>query len=867
MPQSDCWPRCQASSAACGEEFGVNCYNPAGRALAAIGRWAKVANVQSAHAGVLQPLARTSSPFWKVPVAPGDSLLTSADSFVSNLVDRLRRMAEPDAILAEAARSLALRLGVNHVVFGQTMADPPAVAILHEWTDGHRVAGTPSCAASTFGIDYSAVASDVGLFVSDDTQSDPQLAPSARVMCASSAFAAMMTAPLIRGGRLVALLSVGRAQPHFWTKEEERTVRDVAEQSWSLVELALAATRLQHSEERLRVAVEAAEMGTWDYDIVRNQCWWSKRTCEIWGIDYAETLPGDLRYSFVHPDDEERYRREVDDAVFSGKPFQIEYRIIRPDGQIRWVLLRGVASCDADGTPIRATGIALDNSERREADERLRESQALLDAFMRNAPVGMYLKDGEGRYVMVNPEMAKVLGVRQEQAIGRTAAEVLGAEEAARIDEEERRAIATGQAQSRGQYFPDRIDNSSALLIRFPLIREGRRPQIGGFAIDTTEQMRAEAELERSRAALHQSEKLSALGSLLAGLSHELNNPLSVVVGQALIMEQKAADQPTAVRAGKIRAAAERCARIVQTFLAMARQRAPERQLVEVNELIDAALDITIYGLRSAGVTVHTDFAQSLPVVEGDAGQLHQLFANLIINAQHALETCRGPRDLWITTSLRNGSIVVDIRDNGPGVPAALQGRIFEPFFTTKPVGAGTGLGLSFACGVAQAHGGALSLLKAESGAHFQIVLPAQPAIASATSEKAADPANRAGSALVVDDELDLAETICELLEQQGWQARAARSGEDAIRQLDQTDPDLIIADIKMPGMDGPALHAWLTEHRPELANRIVFLTGDTLGEAANTFLMRCGRPYIEKPFSIETFTQLVRSKQIHCNN
>lgn len=624
--------------------------------------------------------------------------------------------------------------------------------------------------------------------------------------------------------------------------------------------------RLQQSEERLRVAVEAAEMGTWDYDVVQNRCWWSPRTCEIWGIEYAESLPGDLRYGFVHPEDEQRYRREVDDAVFSGRPFQIEYRIIRPDGRVRWVLLRGVSSCDADGHPVRATGIALDNSERREADEQLRESRALLDAFMRNAPVGMYLKDPDGRYLMVNPEMAKVLGVGVEQALGRTAEEVLGAEEAGRIAEEEDRAVATGQAQSRNQYFPDRTDHSSALLIRFPLVRNGERPQIGGFAIDTTEQMRAEAELKRSREALHQSEKLSALGSLLAGLSHELNNPLSVVVGQALILEEKAADQQTAARAGKIRAAAERCARIVQTFLAMARQREPERQLVDINETIDAALELTAYGLRSAGVSVDTDFARDLPVVIGDAGQLHQLFANLIINAQHALETCRAPRRLGIATRLENGHIVMDIRDNGPGVAPALRARIFEPFFTTKPVGAGTGLGLSFAYGVARAHGGELLLLETASGAHFRVVLPVEASVHAAAHSEAETRARPAGRVLVVDDEVDLAATVCELLELHGWQTRAAHSGEEAIRQLDHDDPDLIIADIKMPGMDGPALFDWLSEHRPALADRVVFLTGDTLGDAANAFLARCGRPFLEKPFSVESFAALLRPQQVRCN-
>lgn len=374
----------------------------------------------------------------------------------------------------------------------------------------------------------------------------------------------------------------------------------------------------------------------------------------------------------------------------------------------------------------------------------------------------------------------------------------------------------------------------------------------------TLQRARAEHELEQSRAALYQSEKLTALGSLLAGVSHELNNPLSVVVGQALIMEGKAGDQATAVRAGKIRAAAERCARIVQSFLAMARQREPERQPVDINDLLQAALDLTAYGLRSADVKVSTRFERELPIVFGDAGQLHQLFANLIINAQHALESQRGARELSIATSVAEDRVVVELHDSGPGVPADLRPRIFEPFFTTKPVGSGTGLGLSFAYGVSQAHGGTLSLVDTAVGALFRVELPARQSPEGPAPVEGDVPEIAAGTALVVDDEVDLAETLSELLEAEGWKVIIADSGARAIEILQEEDPQLIIADIKMPQVDGPGLYTWLQEHRPRLVERLVFLTGDTLGAAANAFLASCGRPFVEKPFSSATIATLL---------
>ncbi|MFN3390051.1 MAG: sensor histidine kinase, partial [Allosphingosinicella sp.] len=182
---------------------------------------------------------------------------------------------------------------------------------------------------------------------------------------------------------------------------------------------------------------------------------------------------------------------------------------------------------------------------------------------------------------------------------------------------------------------------------------------------------------------------------------------------------EAARDRAVAAREKKIRNAAERCARIVQTFLAMARQREPERQALDLNELIEAALELTGYGLRAAGVRVVRDLDPSLPRLVGDASQLHQLFANLIVNAQHALEGHDGPRELRVATEFRDGEVRAVIGDSGPGIPDAIRDRVFEPFFTTKPVGAGTGLGLSFAYGVAHAHGGELELLDARPGTHF----------------------------------------------------------------------------------------------------------------------------------------------------
>lgn len=490
--------------------------------------------------------------------------------------------------------------------------------------------------------------------------------------------------------------------------------------------------------------------------------------------------------------------------------------------------------------------------KRARAEAALRHSEALLQAFLQHAPVAMSLTDENGALLLANEELLKRLNQNDAAMQAQSAAN----EASLRAE-----VLATGRVVEREMSVTGADSYRQYLAVRFPVHTGPDAPlRIGGCYIDLTRQKAVEAELARSREALFQSEKLTALGALLAGVSHELNNPLSVVVGQSLIMEEKAADPTVAARAAKIRKAAERCARIVQTFLAMARERPPERQPIDINHLIEAALEITSYGLRAAAISVRCAFDPALPCVIGDASQLHQLFANLIINAQHAMESEAGMRELAITTRRSDDGIIVEIADSGPGIPEEQRHRVFEPFFTTRPIGAGTGLGLSFAYNVAVAHGGRLGLAPSDRGARFVLELPLGTATETTIARSVADLAGAGGRgrALIVDDEAELAETLAELLTERGWQTQVATSGAAAIAALEQGDFAVVLSDVRMPQMDGPALYQWITAHRPHLAARTGFLTGDTLGSQASEFLQQSGVPFAEKPFSAATIEELL---------
>ena len=490
--------------------------------------------------------------------------------------------------------------------------------------------------------------------------------------------------------------------------------------------------------------------------------------------------------------------------------------------------------------------------ERAEAAEALRESEQQFRTVTEAHPIPVVIAQGSG-IVLGNPAFWEMMGVtdREPESIDPRSwtAGGHGWEAFADFVREHRRYdnYQTNMVRG-GQRFP--------VAISWRHIAYKGEPAVISSIVDLTESKRAEEELVRSREALHQAEKLTALGSLLAGVSHELNNPLTIVTAQAGLLEELAAGSPMAERAEKVRRAGERCSKIVQTFLAMARQREPERSIIQASDVVRAALDLTEYSLRTAGIEVSFEVEPGLPPLHADSDQLHQVFVNLIVNAQQALQEKSGDRKLWLRIASAAGrrALCVEIEDNGPGVPPEIRRRVFEPFFTTKPEGVGTGVGLSFSLGLVEAHGGRLELVDGPGGgACFRVTLDTAAAPSAPADGAAAMPAaapERKGSALIVDDEPDVAEVLEIIAFRAGYAVDVAANGREAIERLMRSDYDVILSDLRMPQLDGPALFAWLEREKPHLTHRIAFVTGDTLGDSAARFLKRCGRPVLEKPFS-----------------
>ena len=380
----------------------------------------------------------------------------------------------------------------------------------------------------------------------------------------------------------------------------------------------------------------------------------------------------------------------------------------------------------------------------------------------------------------------------------------------------------------------------------------GGKDRILALAHDITERKRAAEELTRQRESIYQREKLAALGSLLAGVAHELNNPLSVVVARAVLLEEQG-DTITRAAALKIRTAAERCARIVRTFLAMARQQRPERGPVAVNDVVVAALDITSYAVRTSSIEVTLDLAKDLPLILADADQIHQVLLNLIINAQQSLQDQPAPRWIRVTSRFNKSEdeIRVTVADNGPGIPLHFRARIFEPYFTTKPVGTGLGIGLAVSQGNVEAHGGTLTVdCPIDGGAVFTIALPVGAVDASVVEPGSSPKASaRSHKILVVDDEAEIRETLAAILTGARHRVDTAGSGREALERMAAEHYDVIITDIRMPDIDGRALYQEIAQRWPTRAGSVVFITGDMLASALREFVSASGRPVIEKPF------------------
>jgi two-component system NtrC family sensor kinase len=364
------------------------------------------------------------------------------------------------------------------------------------------------------------------------------------------------------------------------------------------------------------------------------------------------------------------------------------------------------------------------------------------------------------------------------------------------------------------------------------------------------------------RAQLLQTEKLAAIGELVSGVAHELNNPLTSVMGYAQLLQTADVSKEIREDLQTIYQEAQRSAKIIENLLTFARKETAEKRYADINQILRDTLELRAYQFRVDDVNLAIELDEHLPWTMAAPQQLQQVFLNLLNNAHQAVMESPGPRRLVVRSGSDSDSVRVKIIDNGPGIPQEFLGKVFDPFFTTKDVGQGTGLGLSIAFGIVQEHGGRIW---AEShlgeGSTFIVELPivGHPVCSPGeTPDQAETDLQPNRTILLIDDEEGILEVFGRMLNRMGHKAVAVTSAEIALDKLEKEDYDLIICDVKMPGLDGQGFYHQLREAKPELAKRVIFATGDTLSPATRAFLDSADTPHVSKPFKMEDLQKAI---------
>ncbi|WP_157020318.1 PAS-domain containing protein [Mesorhizobium xinjiangense] len=498
--------------------------------------------------------------------------------------------------------------------------------------------------------------------------------------------------------------------------------------------------------------------------------------------------------------------------------------------------------------PTREGGFVVtrvDITERKKAELAAKEAEELLRKVMEACPVNIQMtKAHDGTLLYRSPATLELLGEAE------TAVDYY-------VNPQDRkhyveRLLADGFVDDFETQLRRRNGEPCWCSISSRLINFKGEKVIVSHTYDLTDRIEMQQELERQRENLHQNEKMSALGSLLASVAHELNNPLSVVLGLSLLMKETATDAKAVERAVKIGKAAERCSRIVKTFLAMARQQPTQTVNVAVEDVIGSAMEVAGYSIRSSDIELSLSLQPDLPPVWADPDQISQVLINLLVNAEQALHNWKGRRKITISTKLRpkSGFVVVKVTDTGPGISKDILPRIFEPFFTTKDIGMGTGIGLSFCHRVVQSHGGSIKIESVEGGGStFVVSLPVSRHPDERWDVPVIERTKPPGlTCLVVDDEKEVGDLVADVLALDGFDVVVARSGEEALKLLEKNSFSLILSDLKMPNIDGRRLFEHICRQYPADVERLAFLTGDTISPDAGAFLVASKRPYLEKP-------------------
>jgi len=660
-------------------------------------------------------------------------------------------------------------------------------------------------------------------------------------------------------GRDYRLLSAPLPNPDGTVDKAIEVVMDITERKQ--VEEAL-----RQSEERYRTVLDEMEDSYFEVDLSGHITFANESTCRNLRLS-REELMGASYKTFSAENSIEDVYKAFNKSYRTGKPVKsFSWEIVRGDGSTGFAETTVLPLHNQDGQIIGFRGIGRDITERKQMEEALRESEERYRLLAENAKDAIWTVDMNMRPTFMSPSITSLLGYSVEEAMVKSMEEVytpasleiamkLFAEEVA-IENMEHKDL------SRSRVLELELIHKDGSIVpiegKFSFIRgpDAQPVEILSIVRDITERKQMEEERKQLEQKAHLESRLASLGLLASGVGHEINNPLTGVIGYAQLLLEK--DIPEDVRKDveSINKEAQRVANIVKRLVAFARYQKPQRTYAGIGDIVAATVDLLAHQLETSNIQTNLHLDPNLPWTIADIGQLQQVFLNLIINAETEMRLAHGKGKLSIKTEKADNTIRICFQDDGPGIAKDNLEKIFDPFFTTREVGEGTGLGLSICHEIMAEHNGSIyAESKPGKGATFIVELPIvaeekHPQAAEPVAEEAVSVAG--ARILVVDDEQVILDFVSRVLTDEGHEVETVDNAQDALRKIKSERYGLILLDIKLPGMSGIELYNHIEKTAQSLARRVVFITGDVMGAETTAFLSRIKAPRIDKPFDAE---------------
>lgn len=802
--------------------------------------------------------------------------------FLDDLGQAVTGLHDADEVLAVTTRMVAAHLQLSNCAYADMDPDQDGFTIRGDWHAPGALSIVGHYSLADFGkLAVKELSAGRPLIINDNLE---EIAPDEAKTFQDIGIAATICMPLVKKGRLTALMAIHDKIPRQWSDYELTIIRAVTDRSWAHVERVGAEANLRASEEQLRLAIDAAEVGLWDVDVVADTLFWPARVKAMFGISPDVPVSMQDYYNGLHPDDLERtsiaYASAADPEVRAV--YDVEYRTIgKEDGIVRWVAAKGRGVFEDDRC-LRVIGTAIDITERKKTELALRELNETLEArvaegvaerklladVVENTTAIIFVANHDYRWLAMNKAAAKafeqVYGVRP--VIGASMLDELDhlPEHREHVQRTWSRALAGEEFTLLDEFGDDRF-SKRWFELNFNVLRDGAGRQIGAYQIvyDVTERLAEQRRLANTEDQLRQAQKVEALGQLTGGVAHDFNNLLTPIIGSLdmLVRRQIGNDRERKLINGALQSA-ERARILVQRLLAFARRQPLQPTAIDVKALLTGMGEL-IRSTTGPQVQVVIDAPVILPAARADYNQMEMALLNLSVNARDAMPTggtlriSASSREIFAgaQSDLKPGRYVtISVADTGEGMSEETMARAIEPFFSTKGIGQGTGLGLSMVHGLAQQLGGSIRIFsRLGLGTNVEVWLPEENHLPISLPKKVDESApslNHRGTVLLVDDEDVVRTSAAHMLDEFGFDVVEASSGEAALAALDHvSDLKLLVTDHLMPGMDGAELARRVKLNRPDLPCLIISGYADVEGIAPDL-------PRLTKPFRGEEFRE-----------